>query len=434
MTVVEVEHRYRPEGAALRLMTCRDPEVLLSGPAGTGKSRAALEKLNAVALKYPGMRALIVRKVRDTLGPSVLKTWKELVVSEALAAGYVKFYGGSAEEPPQYRYSNGSTIVLGGMDKASKIMSTEFDVIYVPEAIELTEGDWESLTSRLRNGVMPYQQLIADTNPDTETHWLNVRCNTGVTTRLESRHRDNPMLYATDGQLTERGAAYMAKLDALTGVRRSRLRDGLWVAAEGIVYDGWDRSVHVIPRFDIPEDWPRDLAIDWGFTNPLVVQWWAEDPDGRLFRYRELYQTGLLAAEAGAIVASYPERIRRAVADHDAGDRAAFTKASGIRAHPAQKDVTVGLQTVAGRLAPADDGRPRLFFLEGSLIARDPALVEAALPTCTEEEVPGYVWDRSTAARREKESPVKDNDHGLDAMRYECMERRARRRINVGWV
>ena len=55
------EHRpYMPLGAARQLMLCRDPEVLLSGPAGTGKSRASLEKLHLAAMRYPGMRGLIV--------------------------------------------------------------------------------------------------------------------------------------------------------------------------------------------------------------------------------------------------------------------------------------------------------------------------------------------------------------------------------------
>jgi len=41
-----------------------------------------------------------------------------------------------------YTYPNGSTIVLGGLDKESRIMSTQYDVIYVQEAIELTEAEW----------------------------------------------------------------------------------------------------------------------------------------------------------------------------------------------------------------------------------------------------------------------------------------------------
>jgi hypothetical protein len=45
--------------------------------------------------------------------------------------------------------------MIGGMDKPTKIMSSEYDFIYVQEAIELTETDWENLTTRLRNGRCP---------------------------------------------------------------------------------------------------------------------------------------------------------------------------------------------------------------------------------------------------------------------------------------
>ena len=44
-------------------------------------------------------------------------------------------------------------------------MSTECDMISRQEATELELADWLALTTRLRNGVMPYQQLIADCNP-----------------------------------------------------------------------------------------------------------------------------------------------------------------------------------------------------------------------------------------------------------------------------
>ena len=39
------EHRYRPVGSALELFRCREPEVLLSGAAGTGKSRACADRV-----------------------------------------------------------------------------------------------------------------------------------------------------------------------------------------------------------------------------------------------------------------------------------------------------------------------------------------------------------------------------------------------------
>lgn len=60
MTIV-LEHTYHPRGACVDLFNYRGPEVLMSGPAGTGKSRACLEKIHMMALANPGMRGLIVQ-------------------------------------------------------------------------------------------------------------------------------------------------------------------------------------------------------------------------------------------------------------------------------------------------------------------------------------------------------------------------------------
>jgi phage terminase large subunit len=127
-----------------------------------------------------------------------------------------------------YNYPNGSNIVVGGLDDSQRVMSTEYDMIYVMEAIETTENDWENLTTRLRNGVMPYQQIIADTNPDSPTHWLKVqRANKGLTRMIECRHEDNPVLYdRAKGEWTKAGLVYIDTLDRLTGPRKDRLRLG----------------------------------------------------------------------------------------------------------------------------------------------------------------------------------------------------------------
>ena len=203
---------YKPRGGCAAVIACTLPEVLISGPAGTGKSRACLQKLHHLATDYPGSRHLIVRKTRESLSESGLFTFERYVLGEGhpIAAGVQRHYR------QVYQYPNGSAIVVGGLDKASKIMSTEYDTIYVQEAIELSEDDWESLTTRTRNGVMPYQQLLADANPDRPTHWLKKRCDAGRTLLIESRHEDNPRLW--DGaQWTPEGTAYIARLDALTG-------------------------------------------------------------------------------------------------------------------------------------------------------------------------------------------------------------------------
>lgn len=443
MTAV-VEHRYKPRGACLQLFHERGPEVLLSGPAGTGKSRACLEKLHAVALRNPGMRGLIVRKTAASLGSTALVTWREHVATEAIAHGVISYYGGSSEEPPQYRYGNGSRIMIGGMDKPSKVMSSEYDVIYVQEAIELAEADWEALTTRLRNGRVTFQQLLADTNPDRPTHWLKARVNRGQTLMLESRHEDNPVLVDDLGQRTERGAVYLALLGGLTGPRRYRLLGGLWVSAEGVIYDEYDPALHLVDRYRPPPDWTRWWAVDFGYTNPFVLQCWAEDPDGRLWLYREIYRTQRLVedhardilgivhggscdkkttdpdARHGGCVWKEPKP-RAVICDHDAEDRATLERHLGMSTTAATKTVKPGIQAVQARLRPAGDGKPRVFLMRDVVVDRDQALVEAAKPTCTAEEVPGYVWDTSGNGPP-KETPLKVDDHGMDAGRYMVAE------------
>lgn len=441
-------HVYTPRGTAARVFALRDPELLVSGPAGTGKSRALLEKLNAVMLRNPGARGLIVRKVLASLGSTGLVTWEKFVVPELLAHGGVSYFGGSAKEAAQYRYGNGSTVTIGGMDKPSKIMSSEYDMIYVQEATELTLTDWESLTTRLRNGAVSFQQLAADCNPDAPTHWLYQRAQTDALTILHARHEDNPILYTDTGQLTDRGTAYLAKLDNLTGVRYDRLRHGRWVAAEGLIYTAYDPNLHHYRIDDPPHDWPRYWAVDFGFTNPFVCQWWAQDPDGRLYLYRELYRTGRLVEDHARDILALVRRPdgvwreprpRAVICDHDAEDRATLERHLGLTTTPARKDVSPGIQAVQARLRPAGDGRPRIHFSPTALVAPDPDLVEAGKPTSTLGELPGYVWDKArdgsaAAEKAPKEQPRKVDDHGVDACRYVVAHLDLNNRPKVRWL
>jgi PBSX family phage terminase large subunit len=427
MTAAAV-HRFQPRGACAELWRRRDPEVLVAGPAGTGKSRSCLEKVHLAALKYPGMRGLLLRKTLSSLSASALVTWRRFVIPEALAAGVVEFYGGSHQDPAQYRYANGSAIILGGMDKASKVMSTEYDMVYVQEAVELTEDDWEALTTRLRYGRLPYQQLLADTNPDTPYHWLAGRCDRGATVMLHSKHTDNPLLYDDRGRKTAAGEVYLARLEALTGVRYQRLYLGRWVAAEGVIYDHWDSAVHVVEPFAIPSDWTRWWTVDFGYVHPFVFQWWAEDPDGKLYLYRELYRTKRTVDEHAADVATYSKaepRPRAVICDHDAEGRATLENALGIGTVAADKRVLEGIDAVQTRLRDR-----RVLLFRDARVWRDPDLDEQHKPTSTVEEVPGYVW----ADRRTKEQPVKENDDGCDAMRYMVAERDLKGRPRVRFL
>ena len=413
----------------------------MAGAAGTGKSLACLFRLHLAALSTPGIRCLIARKTAVSLGSTTLVTFEKKVAAEALKAGVVTWCGGSAREAAAYRYSNGSTINVGGLDKPEKVLSSEYDLIFCDEATELTITDWETLGTRLRNGVLSWQQQIAACNPVHPTHWIKQRGDTGALRLLTSLHRDNPAYVNADGSLTPAGVAYMAKLDALTGVRRLRLRDGKWAAAEGLVYEDFDPTVHIVDPDVIRPEWRRTWVIDFGYTNPFVWQEWAEDGDGRLYLVREIYRTKTLVEDhARAILAVVAPggrwagpKPRAIICDHDAEDRATLQRHLGMGTIAAHKTVKDGIQAVQARLRPAGDGKPRLFFCRGALIDRDPELVEAKKPAATVEEIVGYIWD-AQPGKQPKEQPVKADDHGMDAMRYVVAERDLRSQPRVRFL
>ncbi len=413
-------------GGNLALGACRDLECLLDGPAGTGKTYAALYKIHLLLTLYPGAKALVARKSNTSLAGSAIATYREMLDPRE----GVKYFGGNKIRPAAFEYPNGSVMIVNGLDKPDKVKSWEFDLAYINEATECSIEDIEFVRSRLRNGKTPYQQLIMDCNPDAPMHPLNLRMNAGITTRLMSRHEDNPRYFDSVTQAwTPEGDRYIHEvLGGLTGVRLARLRWGMWSAAEGTVYeDSWDRARNVIDRFNVPTEWPRYLAIDFGFTNPFVCLWAAMDGDGRLYIYRQIYMTKRL-------VEDHAKDIRRLsrwgesqggdpiprliICDHDAEDRATLERHLGLRTIKAQKNVSAGIQAVASRFKGAGDNKPRVMIFRDCLVERDRDLAARKLPTELMEEPESYVWRQPGNGVAHKEEPVKESDHGLDSLRY----------------
>jgi phage terminase large subunit len=416
-------------GGAREFWAYHGPEAMLEGPFETGKTLATLTKLHALLCKYPNARALMTRKTYNSLVDSAVVTYEKKVLpyppdDERCA---VKKYGG--EKPEFYDYPNGSRIVVKGLDNAGKALSAEYDYIYVNQAEELTLHEWEILTGRAtgRAGNVPYPQIFGDCNPGPSTHWILHRPRLK---KFRQLHEHNPTLYNQQtGEITEQGERTMAVLNALTGVRYKRGRLGLWVAAEGQVYEDFDPDVHVIKRkdqFPIPASWRRYRAIDFGFINPFVCGWWAADEDGRLYLYREVYMTRRTVKVHSEHIKrlSSGERFDFTVSDHDAEDRATLHE-NGIQTVAAKKDISVGIQAVQERLKIQADGRPRLYVFEGALVEADTALYKDdpgdSGPVCTEQEFTNYIWTKTADGKPDKEVPQDLFNHGMDMMRYIVM-------------
>lgn len=372
----------------------------------------------------------MVRKTYKSIKASAVATYEKkiLFVPPDHRQSAVSRYGG--ESPEHYDYPNGSRLYVGGMDNADKFLSAEFDFIYVNQAEELLLDDWEKLMGRAtgRAGNAPFTQIMGDCNPGPPQHWIKQRASLRL---FESRHEDNPSLYdPVAHDWTAQGRKSLAILDSLTGVRHKRGRQGLWVAAEGQVYE-YDPAIHQIQRMPAGwESWPRYRAIDFGYNNPFVCQWWAEDPDGALIMYRELYMTGrTVRRHSGQIKAlSEGENILATICDHDAEDRATLEE-NGIHTVAADKRITVGIEKVQERLAKDGRGKTRLLLLADSLVEVDGELSNRRQPLSTDDEFGMYVYPTGIDGKTQKEMPVDAYNHGMDTMRYMVMYRDGKQQL-----
>ena len=462
--VVKTEFR----GGAKELWRCRDREVLLEGPAGTGKSFVIGCYIDYLCQTYPGIRVLVLRQTRASLTESWMVTFEQKVLHpyhQCLRRVLRR------QNRHDYEYDNKSIIVMGGMDNENRLFSTEFDLIYVNEANELTENNWEKLHRALRNGVLPWQQLVGDCNPDAPTHWLNKRCLSGKTTRLVSRHADNPTITPE----------YMERLESLTGVRRLRLYLGIWAAAEGQIWECFDTSRHVI-NGRLIRDVGRSRAnyyvesdagtfninyfigvVDWGFRNPACLQIWGIDNDNRAIMTHELYAPNVNPVHLAEIAEALRIRfkVERYICDSAEPDNIdVFNRRMGRHggawiAQPTKKrpsDFGPSASLVRERLESNSlfimaDASSRtsneidaLLKSDKKYVAHSSALSKAGeeivdvvrhgrsllfeekKPMSTIEEIPSFVWKDVGTSGEPKEGPdPRCADHGCDCLRYLCV-------------
>lgn len=121
---------------------------------------------------------------------------------------------------------------------------------------------------------------------------------------------DNPSLTTND-------PGYVSRLEQLPEIDKQALLYGNWEIFKGQFFKMWRNSIHVKDKAVLPGHF-KFLALDYGYSKPSAVGWWAVDFDGNLHQYRELYVEGLTYEKlAHRIIEETPsdERMEYCVAD-----------------------------------------------------------------------------------------------------------------------
>lgn len=403
-------------------------EIIIGGPGGTGKSTSLLSWIWWMVNEFPKCRVLIVRKTRVSLTESALKTLEQDVIPPDNPI----LKGAARAQRQHYVVPGGGEIICGGMDNPTRLYSTDWDIIYVQEATELTEDEWERLRRGLRNGKTPGQFLVGDCNPESQRHWIYRRGRDKKTELLESHHYDNPAWFdAEQNAWTAGGIAYLNSLMTMTGVRLRRLYKGEWCSADGAVWENFDRDAHVLFR---PANPIVDLgirytvgAMDWGYTAPGTLLVFGVDSDNRMYLLSETYR----------VEQDMDWWAKRLIEEHKAWNLAY------VVGDPARKDAIVtmnkwlsqnhmhhlvrpannrranqggdlgGIDLVRKKLDKQADGKPALFFLRDSLREVDRVLADKRQPISTLEEIPEYVYAKVEDGQINKErTDPTAADHG----------------------
>lgn len=391
-------------------------EIFYEGGARSGKTFVILLRIVQRAILYPGSRHLLARYRLNHL---VTSLWMQSLIPllNKLLIGT-----GTFTIDKQYlivNLWNGSSIWGTGLDdqdRVEKIMGTEFSTIFINEATQISYSTYQKVKTRLSQiayneaGKPITRKIVLDCNPRNENHWIY----RFAILKQNPNQKGEPLQPDAARAIQHRkwfpwDNPYLPKdtleiLKSLSGAERQRLYEGQWVNQEGLVYPGYQDAI--VEPFEIPPGWPISGSVDFGYTNPFVFLWFAFDKTNEiLYLFDELYEAGKLVSEHCKTILQRRRLDGPVITDHDAEDRATM-ESMGIRTKAAKKDVSLGIQTVTEFLSAKVGFRVRIFSSCVSTI----------------EEISTYSWEEPTEGKSAKESPVKHNDHAMDALRYRLME------------
>ena len=237
-------------------------------------------------------------------------------------------------------------------------------------------------------------------NPDGPYHWFK--------TEWIDKREDKRLLYLhftmnDNLSLSERIKERYQNM--YSGVFFKRYILGLWVVAEGIIYDMFNEKKHIIDTLDNLRE-QYYVSCDYGTQNATVFLLWCKRSDGKWICCREYYYSGR-SSEQQKTDSEYADDLEKwldginpvkIVIDPSAASFIAELKKRGYRIKKAKNDVLDGIRYVASLLSL---GRIAIY------------------KECVEtiKEFSSYMWDPK-AVERGEDKPVKQNDHCMDGLRY----------------
>ncbi len=355
------------------------------GARGGGKTWASSRKAIGGALRWPGIKILMIRREYDDMRNSLIEPMLAILPQE------IATYNGTLNI---IYFINGSTIKFGNMPGygaavAGKYQGQEYDWIFMEEATQFTEQEFRGLGACLRGVNKIPKRFYLTCNPGgVGHHWVK-----RLFVSREFRTGENPADYCfikatveDNKDLMESSPDYVQALDLLPEDIRNAHRYGDWDALAGTYFSEFRPELHTCKPFQIPDEWPRYRAFDYGL-DMFACLWIAVDFSGRCYVYREYCESDLVVSDAARVMrACTPpeERVSFTIAPPDMWNRqkdsgknmAELFMQNGIGLLKASNSRIQGWLALKELMKLRKDGKPGLIIFSDckSLIEFLPAL------------------------------------------------------------
>jgi phage terminase large subunit len=231
----------------------------------------------------------------------------------------------------EFIFPNGSRITLGYCQAETDVLQYQgqaYDVIFLEEATQFTEFQFQSLTESNRSSGLCQKRfeprMYFTCNPGGVGHIWVKRLFVDRDYRQSEKAEDYDFIRSKvyDNKfIMENSPEYVRTLENLPEDRRRAMLDGDWDIFIGQYFPEFRRDIHVIEPFIIPKTWNRYLSIDYGL-DMLAAYWTAIDNYNNAYVYKELYQSNLIISEAAARINSMTnERVTLRYAPPDMWNR-----------------------------------------------------------------------------------------------------------------
>ncbi len=355
-------------------------EVLFGGAAGGGKSYGQVIDALKYALEYAGSKQIIFRKTYPELERSILRT---------MLAVYPRGRYSYNQQAHTFTFFNGSIIDCGYLQSEKDVyryQSAEYDVIRFDELTHFTDFTYTYMLSRLRGANDFPKYMKSSTNPTGagrvwvkerfidigewgKEHEIVVGRNQDGTPIVSSRIFI-PSKVFDNIFLMEKDPDYLTRLENLPESEKKGLRDGDWDCFDGQYFSEFSREKHVIEPFEIPKEWRRYRAFDYGL-DMLACYWIAVDSLRNCYVYRELCESDLPISSAAQKILRFTEmgeEIYLTLAPPDMWNRSQETGKSkailfgeaGLNITQSNNDREAGWLAVKELMKEDANGAPRL--------------------------------------------------------------------------